>query len=71
MPRNLEILPKCSVEAIKNTTLGKFYKVSPGGLSRLVSQNNKTAAMLESQFSPGGVEAFSYVKTFFCFNKVA
>ena len=36
-----------------------------------MSQNNKTAAMLESQISPGGVEAFSYVKTFFCFNKFA
>ena len=55
MLKNFEISSKCSVEAIKNTTLGKFYKVSLGGLSRLVSQNNKTAAMLVFQTSPGGV----------------
>ena len=30
MPRNLEILYKCSVEAIKNTTLSKHHKVSKG-----------------------------------------
>ena len=30
MPRNLEILSKCSVEAIKNTTLSKLHKVSKG-----------------------------------------
>ena len=28
MPRNLEISSKCSVEAIKNTTLCKLHKVS-------------------------------------------
>ena len=37
----------------------------------LVSQNNETAAMLESQTSPVGVELFSYAKTFFCCNKFA
>ena len=30
MPRNLEISSKCSVEAIKNTTLCKLHKVSKG-----------------------------------------
>ena len=71
MLKNLEISSKCSVEAIKNTTLCKFYKVSPRGLGRLVSQNNKTAAMLVFQTSPGGVELFSYVNAFFCSNKFA
>ena len=71
MLKNFEISSKCSEEAIKNTTLGKFYKVSPGGLSRLVSQNNKTAAMLVFQTSPGGVELFSYVNAFFCSNRFA
>ena len=37
----------------------------------LVSQNNKTAAMLVSQTSPVGVELFSYVNAFFCSNKFA
>ena len=37
----------------------------------LMSQNNKMAAILESQFSPEGVAAFSYIKTFFSFNKFA
>ena len=37
----------------------------------LVSQNNETAAMLVSQTNPVGVELFSYVKTFFCFNTFA
>ena len=35
----------------------------------LVSQNNKTAAMLVSQTSPEGFELFSYANTFFCSNK--
>ena len=30
-----------------------------------VSQNNETAAMLESQTSPVGVELFSYINAFF------
>ena len=30
MPRNLEISSKCSVEAIKSTTLCKLHKVSKG-----------------------------------------
>ena len=30
MSRNLEISSKCSVEAIKNTTLCKLHKVSKG-----------------------------------------
>ena len=34
MLKKLEISSKCSVEAIKNTTLCKFYKVSPRGLGR-------------------------------------
>ena len=37
----------------------------------LVSQNNETAAMLVSQTSPVGVELFSYVNAFFCFNEFA
>ena len=37
----------------------------------LVSQNNETAAMLESQTSPVGVELFSYANAFFCSNKFA
>ena len=72
MLKNFEIWKKkCRVEAIKNTTLCKFYKVSPGGLGRLVSQNNKAAAMFVSQTSPVGVELFSYVNDFFCSNKFA
>ena len=71
MLKNFEISSKCSVEAIKNTTVGKFYKVPPGGLGRLVSQNNKTAAMFVSQTSPVRVELFSYVNAFFCSNKFA
>ena len=34
----------------------------------LVSQNNKTAAMLVSQTSPVRVEHFSYANAFFCSN---
>ena len=37
----------------------------------LVFQNNKTAAILVYQTNPVGVELFSYVNTFFCFNKFA
>ena len=37
----------------------------------LVSQNNETAAMLVSQTSPLGVELFSYVNAFFCYNRFA
>ena len=37
----------------------------------LVSQNNKTAAMLVSRTSPVGVELFSYANAFFCSNKFA
>ena len=37
----------------------------------LVFQNNEKAAMLVLQTSPVGVELFSYVKTFFCSNKLA
>ena len=37
----------------------------------LVSQNNKTAAMLESQTNPVGVKLFSYANAFFCSNKFA
>ena len=37
----------------------------------LVSQNNETAAMLESQTSPVGVELFSYANALFCSNKFA
>ena len=36
----------------------------------LVSQNNKTAAMLVFQTSPVGVELFSYANAFFCSNKL-
>jgi len=36
-----------------------------------VFQNKGTAAMLVFQTSPVGVEFFSYVKTFFCSNKLA
>ena len=36
-----------------------------------VPQNNETAPMLVSQTSPVGVELFSDVNAFFCFNKFA
>ena len=36
-----------------------------------VSQNNETAAMLQSQTNPLGVELFSYANTFFCSNTFA
>ena len=32
----------------------------------LVSQNNKSAAILESQTSPVGVELFPHANAFFC-----
>ena len=38
---------------------------------QLVSQKNKTVAMLVSQTNPVGVEFFSYVNVFFCSNKFA
>ena len=47
------------------------------GFSRVVtaamleSKNNETAAMLGGKTNPVGVELFSYVKTFFCYNKFA
>ena len=37
----------------------------------LVFQNNETAAMLVYQDNPVGIQRFSYVKTFFCSNKLA
>ena len=37
----------------------------------LVFQNNETVAMLVLQTNPVGIELFSYVKTFFCSNKLA
>ena len=37
----------------------------------LVFQNNETAAMLVYLDNPMGVDFFSYVKTFFCSNKLA
>ena len=37
----------------------------------LVFQNNGTAAVLVYQDNPVGVKLFSYVKTFFCSNKLA
>ena len=37
----------------------------------LVFQNNETAAMFVYQDNPVGIELFSYVKTFFCSNKLA
>ena len=37
----------------------------------LVSQNNEMVAMLVYQTNPVGVELFSYVNNFFCFNKFA
>ena len=36
-----------------------------------VSQNNETAAMLQSQTNPVGVELFSYAYAFFSSNKFA
>ena len=36
-----------------------------------VSQNNETAAMLQSQTNPVGVELFSYANAFFSSNKFA
>ena len=37
----------------------------------LVFQNYETAARLVSQTCPVGVKLFSYVETYFCFNKFA
>ena len=37
----------------------------------LVFQNNETATMLVYQDNHEGIELFSYVKTFFCSNKLA
>ena len=37
----------------------------------LEGKNNEMAAMLEGKTNPVGVELFSYVKTFFCYNKFA
>ena len=37
----------------------------------LVFQNNEMVAMLVLQTNPVGIELFSYVKTFFCSNKLA
>ena len=37
----------------------------------LVFQNNEMAAMLCHQTSHVGVELYSYIKTFFCVNKLA
>ena len=37
----------------------------------LEGKNNETAAMLEGKTNPVGVELFSYIKTFFCYNKFA
>ena len=37
----------------------------------LVFQNNETVAMSVLQTNPVGIELFSYVKTFFCSNKLA
>ena len=37
----------------------------------LVFKTNKTAAMVVYQDNPEGVELFSYVNAFFCFNKLA
>ena len=37
----------------------------------LVFENNETAAMLVYQDNPVGIELFSYVKDFFCSNKLA
>ena len=37
----------------------------------LVLQNNETAAMLLYQTNAMGIQLFSYVNTFFCFNKFA
>ena len=34
-------------------------------------KNNETASMLEGKTNPVGAELFSYVKTFFCYNKFA
>ena len=49
--------------------LGQYFNT--WGLSPIVSQNNKTAAMLVSQTSPLEVELFSYANDFFCYNKFA
>ena len=39
-------------------------------MERLVFQNNETAAMLVYQENSLGVTLFSYMNTFFCFNKL-
>ena len=53
--------------------MGAWYRVFSHDVTAaiLLSQNNETAAMLVSQTSPVGVELFSYVNAFFCFNKFA
>ena len=40
-------------------------------VTRLVFQNNETAAMLVSQTNPVGVELFFHENAFFCSNKIA
>ena len=39
-------------------------------IERLVFQNNEKAAMLVYQENSLGVTLFSYMNTFFCFNKL-
>ena len=46
MSRNLEISYKCSVEAIKNTTLCQLHKVSKGSNTDQFSQPHKSLRKL-------------------------
>ena len=47
----------------------RFHMTSRAAI--LVFKNSKTAAMLEFETNPLGIELFTYVKTFFCYNKFA
>ena len=50
----------------------KYYVFSHDVMAAIfLSQNNETAAMFVSQTSPVGVELFSYINAFYCFNKFA
>jgi len=46
MSRNLEICYKCSIEAIKNTTLCQLHKVSKGSNTDQFSESQKSLRKL-------------------------
>ena len=56
-----------------NKLMPCFYRVFSHDVTAaiMVFQNNETAAMLVYQNNPVGIGLFSYVKTFFCSNRLA